>query len=218
MSVKDSLREASHRVRMAATVRRLRRAAPTFEFAGRERPLFVHRYNATWQNERAVEMPLVLEALDASPLLEIGNVLAHYGHRGHVVVDKYERAPGVLNVDALDFAPPERFARIVSLSTIEHMGFDEEVRDEGKPRRAVAHLRSLLAPGGRMLVTFPLGYNPAADELGAPDAGAFDEIAYLRRTGELEWAEASWPEVRGAPYGAPFPAGNVVVIGVARGP
>ena len=216
MGVKDWLWRLSYRIRVAATARRLRRAGTTFALAGRERPLFFHPYNETWQNERAVEVPLALEALDASPVLEVGNVLGHYGRSGHVVVDKYERAPGVVNVDALDFAPAERFARIVSISTVEHMGFDEDVRDDGKPRRAVAHLRSLLAPGGQLLVTIPLGYNAAADALCAPEAGAFDEVAYLRRTGELEWAEATWPEVSGAPYGTPFPAANVVAVGVAR--
>ena len=64
-------------------------------------------------------------------------------------------------------------------------------------------------------MTIPLGYNAAADALFAPDADAFDDIAYVRRTGELEWAEAGWPEVRGASYGAPFPFGNAVAVGGA---
>jgi SAM-dependent methyltransferase len=218
MWLKDWLWRTTYPTRDAVAARWVRRAGATFAFAGRERPLFVHAYNATWRNERAVEIPLALEALDASPVLEVGNVLGHYGRSGHVVVDKYERAPGVVNIDALDFAPAERFARIVSISTLEHIGFDEDVRDAGKPGRAIAHLRSLLAPGGLLFVTIPLGYNAAADALFAPGADAFDDIAYLRRTGELAWAEASWPEVRSASYGAPFPFGNGVAVGVARRP
>ena len=36
-------------------------------------------------------------------------------------------------------------------------------RDDAKALRAFQHLRTLLAPGGRALVTFPLGYNPKLD-------------------------------------------------------
>src|SRR3954451_22447894 len=107
MLTKDRVWRLAHELGTSATVRRLSWEAPTFVVDGRERRLFVHRYNETWRNERAVEVPLVVEALDAHPVLEVGNVLGHYGHCGHTVVDKYERAPGVLNVDVLDFAPHE---------------------------------------------------------------------------------------------------------------
>src|ERR687896_193842 len=64
-----------------------------FELGGRRYRYFAHPYNATWRNERAVELSLavaLLEELSEARVLEVGNVLAHYGYGGHDVVDKYE--------------------------------------------------------------------------------------------------------------------------------
>lgn len=194
-----------------------RRARPrTFVFDGRERRCFDHHYNETWRNERAVEVPLAREALRGDAL-EVGNVLAHYGVRGHTVVDKYERAPGVLNVDIVEYAPGRSFDSIVSISTIEHIGFDEDVRDPGKPRAAVAHLRSLLAPGGTLFVTFPLGYNPGVDVLAEPSAADFDTVGYLRRSADWRhWTQAPWEDVRHCVYD-PERAATAIAVAVARG-
>ena len=42
-------------------------------------------------------------------------------------------------------------------------GLDEDVRDDDKPLRALERLRAHVAPGGRLWVTHPVGYNPALD-------------------------------------------------------
>jgi hypothetical protein len=193
---------------------RLRLRRERFMVGGTSRPLFIHPYNETWQNERAVEVPLARAFLDSEPALEVGNVLGHYGRRGHVVVDKYERARGVLNADVLDYAPATRFARIAAISTLEHVGFDEEVRDLAKCRRAIEHLATLLAAGGRLWVSMPIGYNPGADACWAPAAGLFDEVTFLRRAGRFDWREATWDEVREVPYDRPFPSGNAIGVGI----
>jgi hypothetical protein len=143
----------------------------------------VHLYNRTWTNERAVEIPLARTFLANStgPVLELGNVLANYGAAGHTVIDKYEIQPSVLNVDVVDYRPDERFGAIISISTLEHVGFDELPRDASKIPRALNHLRNLLLPGGQMLVTCPLSYNPHLDELvAAGSSGALSESFLLR--------------------------------------
>ncbi|HAL04611.1 MAG TPA: hypothetical protein DCP58_05820, partial [Verrucomicrobiales bacterium] len=56
--------------------------------------LFYHGYNMTWANERAVEVPIAREYLGrhtGQRVLEVGNVLSHYGDVDHVVLDKYEQ-------------------------------------------------------------------------------------------------------------------------------
>ncbi len=174
-------------------------------------------YNAAWSNERTVEIPIVTEYLrahDGGRVLEVGNVLRHYLDRDHAVVDKYEQAPGVHNLDIVDFHPDERFDLIVSISTLEHVGFDEEPKDPEKPARAVEHLAALLAPGGTLVVTIPLGYNPHVDAALAEGRLGFDEVVYLRRISrDNRWREASAEEVAGARYGAPYPAANALAVG-----
>jgi SAM-dependent methyltransferase len=189
--------------------------AGTFLFANRTYRYFRHPYNATWRNERAVEIPIVAEALAGAPggrVLEVGNVLGHYLSSEHEVVDKYEPGPGVLNMDVLDFHPAERYDLILSVSTLEHVGWDDEERDPAKIPRAVGHLRSLLAPGGRAIVTVPLGYNSQLDQLLRDGALPFDSEHWLLRVARDEWREVArgsfdWPR-----YGSPYPGANGLLV------
>lgn len=211
-------REAVHRGAEVGAVLRRRALGPrTFSFDGASYPYFYHRYNTTWRNERVVEVPIAQRAVaDAvgRKILEVGNVLAHYGEVRHVVVDKYERAPGVINADAIDHRTDDRYDLIVSVSTIEHVGFDEEPRDATKTLRVVEHLRTLLAPGGRMLVTVPLGYNPDLDAMLREGKFPFTRIRTLKRiSADNRWQEVPWEDVKHARYGAPFPAANAVLVG-----
>jgi hypothetical protein len=148
--------------------------------------------------------------------LELGNVMGHYGARGHDVVDKYERAPGVTNLDSLDFRPDTGYGLIVSISTLQHIGFEEEVDDPDKPARVLEHLMSLLIPGGALLITFPLGYSPSLDTQVRAESLAFDQTRYLRRVSrDNRWAEVTLSDVSEARYGAPYPKANVLVIGTS---
>jgi SAM-dependent methyltransferase len=199
-----------------AAVRRLR--AGTFTFAGAEYRYFVHAYNETWRNERAVELPIVLGALDehqGARVLEIGNVLAHYGRGGHDVVDKYESAPGVRSVDVVELDAPEPYDLVVTISTLEHVGFDEDVRDPDKPRLAVERMAGVLAPGGTLLVTVPLGYNEALDRDLREGRIAFDELRFLKRVSrDNRWLEVPASEVEGVAYGTPYKWANGLAVGI----
>ena len=191
------------------------RPAGTFAFAGRVYRYFRHPYNATWRNERAVEIPIVREALaeaSGARVLEVGNVLGHYFPSWHEVIDKYEPGPGVLNVDVLDFRPAEPYDLIVSISTLEHVGWDEEERDPTKIPRAVVHLRSLLVPGGRAIVTVPLGYNPHLDELLKAGALKFDSEHWLLRVGPGEWREVARGSFEWPRYGSPHSGANGLLV------
>ena len=113
--------------------------------------------------------------------LEIGNVLSNYFNFPHDIVDKYEIAPGVINEDVVTFSPAKSYDYIVSVSTLEHVGWDEQPREPGKLARSVNHLKTLLKNGGQMLVTMPLGYNPHLDEWVSSQHTGFDEVRYLLR-------------------------------------
>jgi hypothetical protein len=134
----------------------------------------------------------------------------------HTVADKYERAPGVHNVDVVDVGDGDLagpYDLILAVSTLEHVGLDEEVQDPDKPARAVARLASLLAPGGRLFCTFPVGYNPALDERLRTDGLGFTRLTALRRTGrDNRWVQAPLDEVWGVPYDRLLYTAHAVVV------
>lgn len=190
-----------------------------FDFQGAHYDYFLHNHNVTWGNERAVEIPIVRAALDRARgrrILEVGNVLAHYGAVAHEALDKFERGPAVRNEDVATFSAGGPYDLIVSISTLEHVGFDEEPRDPDKIRRAVANLRTHLAPGGRLLVTLPLGYNAGMDAQLAAGELPFDRCHYLKREGLCTWREATWQEVAGFPYAERWPGARGLVVGLAQ--
>jgi hypothetical protein len=150
----------------ACPFHRTRLRGRTFAYRGERLPYFAHHYNATWRSERAVEVPIALRFLRdhaGRRGLEVGNVLAYYAPVSHLVIDKYERVPGVVNADVLDFRPKYPVEFIISVSTLEHVGWDEEPHEPDKAINAIQRLRMLLTPGGRMLVTCPRGYNHRLD-------------------------------------------------------
>ena len=77
----------------------------------------------------------------------------------------------MINEDIIDFDPGRRYALIVSVSTLEHVGWDEdEPRDPEKVLRAIERLRELLTPSGELLFTVPHGWQTDLDglSLGGP--------------------------------------------------
>ncbi len=208
-------------MRAAVWLREGRRRGGTFEFAGRSYPYCVHLHNRSWRNERIVEVPIVWAEIAARPgarILEIGNVAAHYQRFRHDTLDKYEPFPGVVNEDIVEFRAVRPYDLVVSVSTLEHVGFDEEVRDPAKSLRVVEAIRRL-APGGLAVITVPLGYNPDLDAHLDSGRLRFDRTGCLKRVSAANaWVEASWGDVRGPPYGRPFPNANALRVGWLDGP
>ena len=186
----------------------------TFEFAGKARPFFFHPYSLN--SERAVEVALARDFLrgQTGTVLEIGNVLAHYFRSSHDVVDKYERAPGVINEDVVTYSPGKKYDRIVTISTLEHVGWDEQPREPEKVMIAFERLKGLLNREGQMLVTLPLGYNPHVDDLLRQGKFSFSETRYLKRvSARNDWKEVSSEVAFQVKYGTPFRCANAVVVG-----
>jgi|SRR5271166_198516 len=186
-----------------------------FWIDGKQFHYFYHFYNNTYGAERCVEIPVVrsiLAAAKGGDVLEVGNVLEHYFRFPHDILDKYEKAPGVINQDVVEFAPGKKYSTIISISTLEHVGFDEEVKDLEKPARAIEHLKSLLAVNGRLVVTVPLGYNPAIDSGIRDGHFGFHKIVALKRKHFSEWCQVSLDEAMQAKWARPYPCGNAIVI------
>jgi SAM-dependent methyltransferase len=176
----------------------------SFAFQGERHRYLYGRYKLSWLTERAVEVPVVQAIVDrhrGARILEVGNVLSHYRPQSHDVVDKYERSAGVINRDVTELDGLGHYDLIVAISTLEHVGWDEPVRDPDKAARAVTALRGLLAPGGRLVLTVPVGYNPFLDEALRGGAIGLDASAALRRVGGgTHWHEVEPAEVWSAPY------------------
>jgi hypothetical protein len=209
------LQEEVQAIRMSALARR------SFELDGRSYAYHVAEGNRTWDNERAVEIPVGWSAIrdrgDPSRVVEVGNVLGHYFDIEHRVLDLHERDLHVTwNADVLDFQPPFAPELVVSISTLEHVGHPH------RPelfRRAVEAVIDWLAPSGRLLFTVPLGYNPAVLEYLDGPSPEVSAMMFMRRlTLDNLWEQASLAAVRDCPYDRPFRAANAIAIVEARRP
>lgn len=204
-------------VRMSALAQR------TFELDGRSYSYFVSRGNRTWDNERAVEIPVGREAVQAhgrpETVIEVGNVLGqHFADTRHRVLDKFERHPCVTwNEDVIEFEPPFAPELVVSISTLEHVGHSEQPPWPEKFRLAVEATIGWLAPGGRLLFTVPLGYNPSVLEFLEDPSPQVTSMHFMRRTTlDNLWEQTSFSEVRDYRYDKPFRCANALAFVEAR--
>lgn len=190
----------------------------TFKFENEDLHYFCNLYNTTWKNERAVEVPVIrniLKQYKGKRILEIGNVLQHYCMVNHTILDKYEKGCGVINEDIVKFHPDKKYDLIVSISTFEHVGYDEDVKDSSKILQGMDNLRSLLSDKGRAFITFPLGYNPFLDQFLKEGRMKFTKIYCFKKISkDNKWLEAKLPDIREVKYNFPFPCNNFLVIGV----
>lgn len=148
--------------------------------------------------------------------------MRQYMRSEHVVVDKYEHRGGNLNIDILDYHPQEYFDLILSLSTLEHIGREgaeltgDDLFDGAKPARALSHLRRLLNPGGRLVITVPRGWNPWLDA--AMDDGSFacQEHYWLKRDAQNYWTETTDEDARSLKFDTPYHFANAIYVGYDR--
>jgi SAM-dependent methyltransferase len=195
-----------------------------FNFRKKPLPYFYHSYNATWANERCVEAPIadaLLESHSPEEILEVGNVLSHYHPVMHQVVDKFEKGERVVNEDILSFQPGQKYALVFSISTFEHIGFDDENAGSSalKISEAISACKRLLKPEGRLVITVPIGYNPELDEMIRSNQLGASREDYLIRTGKRRWEERPKSEAMQSRYGSPFPYANAILVAeFARGP
>jgi SAM-dependent methyltransferase len=193
----------------------------TFTFQKRTYSYFYHHYNVTWMGERAIEIPIienVIKEYNGKRILEVGNVLNHYFDVNHDVVDKHEKDRNVINVDVVDFMPDDKYDLIISISTLEHVGWDEHLlyhrKEPQKTKRAFENLKRCLSAGGEMIITYPVGYNPNLDRLTDTGEIKWTRLLCMKRVSHDNcWVEKKWSEVRREQYDCPYIAANGLVIG-----
>lgn len=195
----------------------------SFIFQGKSYCYFHHPYNCTYKNERMVEVPIIYEMVKKAEacgqeVLEVGNVLSHYFHLNHDIIDKYEKAEGVINEDVVDFQPSKRYDMIISISTLEHVGWDEYPKDPTKVLRVIQNLKTCLSNNGKMVVTLPLGYNPHIDSYIKNNVIHFDQIFLLKKIIRCEWTEVKFEksDIGSIKYDFHIPSANGLIIGIIR--
>lgn len=197
---------------------KIRRSLKKFRFQDSTYNYFFHQYNFTWNNERAIEVPIIWQKIKENrekEILEVGNVCSHYFSVKHDVLDKYEIGKGVINKDILDFQTQKKYDLIVSISTIEHMGLDEEKKDSFKIIKVIKKLKELLKSNGKIIITFPIGYNSSLDFLVMRRKIKFSKTYFMKRISkENEWKEVQFNDINKIKFNKPFPFANAVLIGI----
>lgn len=192
----------------------------TFIFKKEKYNYFYHMYSSSWSNERAIEIPIIkkiLERYNDKKILEVGNVISNYFNVTHDIIDKYEKAKGVINQDIVDFKPRKKYDLIISISTLEHVGFDEKLKEPRKILRVIKNLKSLLKPGGKIIITLPLGYNLEMDKLLREKKLGFIERYYFKKLSrDNKWIQTDWENVKDLKYNKPFLCANGLFIGIIK--
>jgi hypothetical protein len=183
---------------------------------------YVYRfYPCTFRTERALEVPIAIDFINGD-CLEVGNVLHLYDSFKHDVVDKFEK--GAINEDIADFHTIKKYDSIICISTLEHIGWDgisssehatwNEEKEKAKALQAIVNMKSFLKDNGKMLVTFPYGYNKALDKLIETNKFDFTTCLFLKRVSMYKWEETNFAGVKDSLYNSPYPMANALVIGV----
>jgi len=194
----------------------------SFELFGKCYFYFYHKYNTTYLNERAVEIPILKDMVSkyqGCKILEVGNVLSHYFSFKHEVIDKYEYGINVINEDITSFFTVYKYDLIVTISTLEHIGFDEAVKDPEKLLRAIGNMKDILNVGGKIIITAPLGYNKYFDDFIKKGEIVFDELFLLKRINRNnEWVQEPIEKIKSElfRYGFPYRNANWLVVGTIK--
>lgn len=187
------------------------KSGKTFSYQGKRLHYFYHIFNETWSTERAVEIPIFLDLVKdyhGKKILEVGNVLNNYAPFDHDVLDKYEKSPGVINEDVTTFKSKTKYDLIISVSTMEHVGWDEAKKDPNKIILGIENLQSNLAEGGQILISFPPGYNSSLDRSLTENRLSAERIVSLDRVSYEDWILSDFSKVIKKKYNNPFPRGN----------
>lgn len=180
---------------------------------------YYHLYNRTIASERIVEIPIaqhIMEIYQGKDILEMGNVLNHYFDQPHDVLDKYEKGKGVFNEDVVNFRSPKRYDLIISISTLEHVGFSYgEEHDSKKIPKAISNLKRFLKPGGKFFVTLPIGYNQYLTKLILDKKTGFNKTYFMKRISYMnDWKQVDFTEIKNcASYDTLYANSSALFVG-----
>lgn len=159
----------------------------TFTFDDSKYTYETGEYNDARLNERAVEVPIAAKlATTYDRVLEVGNVLSHYGYEVNTVVDMGDYGKGFDVEDILLFKTGELFDCAICISALVHFPADIFAIE------IVQHIKSLLKPGSPYLFTIPYGYNASIHS--AIDENEFS-VDNTYRLDKVDFEKHTWKEL-----------------------
>lgn len=193
----------------------------TFVLDG-EKFSYIYHSHGSWATERCVEVSIGLSYLKRYKpydVLEVGNVISGYQPVFHTVLDKYDEQMGVINEDVATFDTVKQFKLIFSISTLEHVGYDEwNGKSFSMPNKvlySVENLKRLLADDGLLIVTMPIGYRDNLDEYIFDNRFGFGSMFFLKRISwSSRWVEVPKNKAKNIRFDTPFPKANGLFVGV----
>jgi hypothetical protein len=102
---------------------------------------------------------------------------------------------------------------IVSISTLEHIGRDDDTNDPDKIFSVINNLRNCLSAKGLLIFSIPIGYNQSLDNnIFQGNININDKYYLQRKTKDNRWAEISEETAKLSQYNFPYRAGNAILI------
>lgn len=180
--------------------------ANKFNYGDKEFEYLIHNYGQTWRNERKVEIPLGLHALEIlskfnAPIVEVGDVLPNYEENcSHKVVDWYSDS-NYARLENKNFFDIDVFGyNCISISTIEHFGRIEHGHKDliGNyfPSKG---LQKIIDQCGKFFITWGTGFNHELDSyiLSNPEIRKYCSVIKVTKDG---WVESDDDEDFKIPY------------------
>ena len=112
---------------------------------------------------------------------------------------------------------PRRYDLVVSCSTIEHIGWDDQERCPERILNASNRLRALLAPAGQAVISVPLGINSGLDDAIARAGFGASELHFMKRVSQENlWKETDKEAALQCKYGDPYHGAGAILVAVYR--
>jgi hypothetical protein len=199
------------------------RSKDKFSLDGKEYNYYFHariaKTGPSWKNERAVTIPIIWNVVQeyrtkGKNVLEMGNVLSYTFKVDHDIVDKYEISDGVINKDIADFQPNKQYDLIVSVLSLQSVGWDEVPQDPPKILKAIDNLKRMLSPDGKIIIAVGWGWNQYFDNLLLQKKFIFDKQAYLKKENSTRWVEVNTIDnIKNSKYDEKIPTATAIIVG-----
>lgn len=171
--------------------------------------------NKTFYNERMIEIPIfkgILKQNRGKKILEVGNVMHNFMNTKHDVLDKYEVSKGVINEDIITYNPQKKYDLVISVSTLEHVGWDEIPKNPSLIFDAIKNLKKITKKDGEIIFSIPWNYNTFFDKIFLENKIGFTNLTFLKKNKKDVWLETTLNDLKKVKFNFKVPCANALVI------